>query len=79
MNSLRPTWLAVLLVLLYVPVQAQKVFDFNDRCKQAYHEIIQLKLNNGQQLLNAEKAQHRVAGEVQRERQRNRVHHGTAG
>ena len=58
MNSLRPARLAVLLVLLYVPVQAQKVFDFNDRCKQAYHEIIQLKLNNGQQILNAEKAQH---------------------
>ena len=58
MISLRPTWLAVLLVLLSVPTQAQKVFDFNDRCKQAYHEIIQLKLNNGQQLLNAEKAQH---------------------
>src|SRR5215475_11424808 len=59
MNSLRPVWLAVLLVLLYVvPARAQKVFDFNDRCKQAYHEIIQLKLNNGQQLLNTEKAQH---------------------
>jgi len=58
MNRLGPTGLAVLLVLLYVPARAQKVFDFNDRCKQAYHEIIQLKLNNGQQLLNAEKAQH---------------------
>jgi hypothetical protein len=58
MNRLGPTGLAVLLVLLYVPLQAQKVFDFNDRCKQAYHEIIQLKLNSGQQLLNTEKAQH---------------------
>ena len=63
MNWLRPTRLAVLLVLLYLPVRAvptreQKVFDFNDRCKQAYHEIVQLKLNNGQQLLNVEKAQH---------------------
>ena len=58
MNRLAPTGLAVLLVLLYVPLRAQKVFDFNDRCKQAYHEIIQLKLNNGQQLLNAEKTQH---------------------
>src|SRR6476619_1313698 len=58
MNRLVPTALAVLLVLLYVPLQAQKVFDYNDRCKQAYHEIIQLKLNSGQQLLNTEKAQH---------------------
>jgi tetratricopeptide (TPR) repeat protein len=58
MNRLGPTGLAVLLVLLYTPLQAQKVFDFNDRCKQAYHEIIQLKLNSGQQLLNTEKAQH---------------------
>jgi tetratricopeptide (TPR) repeat protein len=58
MKRRRPTFLAVLLVLLYVPLQAQKVFDFNDRCKKAYHEIIQLKLNSGQQLLDAEKAQH---------------------
>lgn len=58
MKRRRPVFLAVLLGLLYVPLQAQKVFDFNDRCKQAYHEIIQLKLNSGQQLLDAEKAQH---------------------
>jgi hypothetical protein len=58
MNRLAPTGLAILLVLLYVPLQAQKVFDFNDRCKQAYHEILQLKLNTGEQLLNTEKVQH---------------------
>jgi hypothetical protein len=59
MNRLKPTWLAVLLLgLMYVPARAQKVFDFNDRCRQAYHEIIQLKLGSGQQLLNVEKAQH---------------------
>jgi tetratricopeptide (TPR) repeat protein len=40
------------------PLPAQKVFDFNTRCRQAYHEIVQLKLSNGQQLLNAEKTQH---------------------
>ena len=57
MNRLWPTWLALLLVLLYAPARAEKVFDFNQRCRQAYHEIIQLKLNAGQQLLNAEKAQ----------------------
>jgi hypothetical protein len=48
----------LLLALLYVPARAQKVFDFNDRCRQAYHDIVQLKLASGQQLLNAEKAQH---------------------
>src|SRR5687767_13469182 len=45
-------------LLLPVSLHAQKVFDFNGRCKEAYHEIVQLKLVNGQQLLNAEKAQH---------------------
>jgi hypothetical protein len=40
------------------PLAAQKVFDFNTRCRQAYREIVQLKLGSGQQLLDAEKAQH---------------------
>jgi hypothetical protein len=39
-------------------VAAQKTFDFNARCQQAYHQILQLKLAAGQQLLAAEKAQH---------------------
>lgn len=59
MNRLWPSCLAVLLlVLLHAPARAQKVFDFNGRCRQAYHEIVQLKLNSGQQLLDTEKAQH---------------------
>jgi tetratricopeptide (TPR) repeat protein len=37
---------------------AQKVFDFNAACRQAYQEIIQLKLNTGQQLIDQEKARH---------------------
>ena len=37
---------------------AQKTFDFNNNCRIAYKEIVQLKLNNGQRLLNAEKAAH---------------------
>lgn len=49
--------LLIVFVLWYKPLVAQKVFDFNDRCRQAYHEIIRLKLNAGQQLLNAEKTQ----------------------
>ena len=36
----------------------QKVFDFNSACQTAYKEIIQLKLANGQHLLDLEKSQH---------------------
>lgn len=36
----------------------QKGFDFNDRCKQAYQEIIQLKLHSAKRLLDQEKAAH---------------------
>src|SRR4249920_2203612 len=39
-------------------VVAQKTFDFNTNCQIAYKEIVQLKLNNGQRLLNSEKAAH---------------------
>jgi len=44
--------------LLTNPAIAQKTFDFNTNCQLAYKEIVQLKLNNGQRLLNAEKAAH---------------------
>jgi hypothetical protein len=37
---------------------AQKSFDFNANCQQAYKEIIKLKLSSGQQLLDAEKKLH---------------------
>jgi len=33
----------------------QKHFDFNSRCQQAYREIIQLKLESGARILDAEK------------------------
>lgn len=36
----------------------QKYFDFNDNCQQAYSEIIRLKLDGGQQILDAEKKLH---------------------
>lgn len=47
-----------LLLLLIRPAtaEAQKVFDFNPACRQAYKEIMQLKLESGQRLLDAEKA-----------------------
>jgi len=58
MNRLYRFGVTLLLVVLWsASADAQKVFDFNDRCRQAYHAILQLKLNDGQQLLNAEKAQ----------------------
>lgn len=47
-----------LVLITVLPAAAQKVFDFNPACRQAYKEIIQLKLENGQRLLDAEKAQH---------------------
>ena len=37
---------------------SQKGFDFNARCKQAYHEIMQLKLQSAKRLLDQEKAAH---------------------
>jgi len=33
----------------------QKVFDFNSNCQQAYHEIISLKLEHGELILEEEK------------------------
>ncbi len=36
---------------------AEKVYDFNATCQQAYKEINCLKINNGQQLLNQARAQ----------------------
>jgi tetratricopeptide (TPR) repeat protein len=44
----------------FVPAEAlaQKTFDFNENCQQAYKEIIQLKLQKGQDMLDAEKRLH---------------------
>jgi hypothetical protein len=44
-----------LLLLISVVSPAQKTFDFNLRCQQAYKEIVELKLRHGQQLLEEEK------------------------
>jgi Tetratricopeptide repeat len=48
----------LLLFMLWLPAVAQKTFDFNSACRHAYKEIVQLKLESGQRLLNTEKAQH---------------------
>src|ERR1700733_4544625 len=38
-----------------IPGYGQKHFDFNNNCRQAYQEIIQLRLDEGSRLLAAEK------------------------
>ncbi len=48
----------VFLLFLSHESQAQKTFDFNENCQQAYREIIQLKLDRGEQLLRQEKIIH---------------------
>ncbi|WEK37638.1 MAG: hypothetical protein P0Y53_08995 [Candidatus Pseudobacter hemicellulosilyticus] len=53
----------LLLAILVLPClqpagQAQQTFDFNPACRQAYKEIMQLRLAEGQRLLDAEKQQH---------------------
>jgi tetratricopeptide (TPR) repeat protein len=47
----------LLIFLLIIPafVSGQKHFDFNTGCQQAYHEIILLKLDAGQHILDEEK------------------------
>jgi hypothetical protein len=39
-------------------IHAQKVFDFNAQCQKAYQQIIMLKLDDGQKIIDAEKQQH---------------------
>jgi tetratricopeptide (TPR) repeat protein len=46
------------LLLSSCPVSAQKTFDFNENCQQAYREIIQLKLDRGAEMLRSEKIIH---------------------
>lgn len=51
---------AFILFCLCISTQAraQYVFDFNTQCRQAYQEIIQLRLSDGQQLISQEKKAH---------------------
>lgn len=48
----------LLLLALLVPciaLAARPVFDFNENCKEAYHEIIQLRVDDARQLIEQEK------------------------
>jgi tetratricopeptide (TPR) repeat protein len=49
--------IAALVIFCAFSASAEKVFDFNNTCQQAYAEIIKLKLNNGQQLINQARQQ----------------------
>ena len=46
----------ILLLLSFKTIHAEKVYEFNSLCQQAYKEISQLKINNGLALI--EKAKH---------------------
>jgi predicted negative regulator of RcsB-dependent stress response len=52
-------FLSILLLSISFTVSArQKVYDFNTRCQQAYEAIMQLRINDGKALLEAEKKEH---------------------
>lgn len=52
-------FLALLLFSISLSVNAgEKVYDFNTRCKQAYNAIMQLRIDEGKALLEAEKQEH---------------------
>jgi tetratricopeptide (TPR) repeat protein len=52
-------WLLLCFVLLSLFAHAEKVYDFNATCQQAYHDITSLKLISGQQLVNVARQQNR--------------------
>ena len=52
-------WLLLCFVFLSLLAHAEKVYDFNVTCQQAYRDITSLKLTSGQQLVNEAKAQNR--------------------
>src|ERR1017187_6842723 len=47
----------MMLFFALIEVKAEKVYEFNSLCQQAYKEITQLKLNNGLILLEKAKKQ----------------------
>jgi tetratricopeptide (TPR) repeat protein len=48
----------ILLLAFPKTIVAQKFFDFNEQCQQAYREIISLRLEEGEKILSAEKLRH---------------------
>ncbi|MEP6514332.1 MAG: tetratricopeptide repeat protein [Parafilimonas sp.] len=61
-NSFKTSFQKIITAFLFVVLctasaNAQKVYDFNATCQQAYNEIIALKINSGQQLVNKARQQ----------------------
>src|SRR4051794_5452385 len=52
-------WLLLCCICLSLFAHAEKVYDFNTICQQAYHDITSLKLGSGQQLVNQAKQQNK--------------------
>ncbi len=48
-------FIVILLLLQVVTLRSQYVFDFNDRCRDAYSSIISLKFDEGERLIEEEK------------------------
>jgi hypothetical protein len=52
-------FLALILLSICFPASArQKAYDFNTRCQQAYEAIMQLRIDDGKALIEAEKREH---------------------
>ena len=47
-----------LLSIFFSASARQKAYDFNTRCQQAYEAIMQLRIDDGKALLEAEKREH---------------------
>lgn len=56
-NKIRTPFLITVLLLSCFSVSAQKVFEFNSTCQQAYQEITRLKINNGLALVQKAREQ----------------------
>jgi len=52
------SFIILLVCIAVLPAAAQKTFDFNTNCRLAYKEIMQLRLESGQRMLDVEKLQH---------------------
>ena len=50
-------YLLVIIIFFSVSVKAQKVYEFNSTCQQAYQELIKLKISNGLVLIEKAKQQ----------------------
>jgi hypothetical protein len=51
-------FLLVLFFTVSIVAHAEKYYDFNATCQQAYHELFSLRIENGKKLLNQERQAH---------------------